>query len=224
MFSDDWPRGPGCSSASSRGSSSSPARPAGRGRARAQHPGPGRAVPGDARGSPWHRGSRSAFFVKRVWLFVPIFTGIVVLPRPSASSPPATSSCPSARGSVTRRPHQQGLTAAGLIVTRVAVVDLARRAADAHDAVEPAARGAARAVRPADVRPRSRRWRTATSSSCSTRSPTCTPPEGPHGRRRHRHDLGTRRSSPRRPARCSARRTRSSEEVHMAMVSRGLHR
>ena len=26
------------------------------------------------------RGSRSWFFVKRVWLFVPIFTGIVVLP------------------------------------------------------------------------------------------------------------------------------------------------
>ena len=44
------------------------------------HPGAHRDVPRDAACSPSRRGSRCGFFVKRVWLFVPIFTGIIVAP------------------------------------------------------------------------------------------------------------------------------------------------
>jgi len=64
-----------------------------------------------------------AFFVKRVWLFVPVFTGIVVLP--------ATLNVVTGGDIVVPLGHwwfghdigvtEQGLTAAGLIVSRVAV-------------------------------------------------------------------------------------------------------
>ena len=42
------------------------------------------------------RGLSLSFFVKRVWLFIPIFTGIVVLPATFSFITPATSSCRSA--------------------------------------------------------------------------------------------------------------------------------
>ena len=67
-------------------------------------------------------GPPARFFVKRVWLFVPIFTGIVVAPgdaqlhhaRPDRRAPRHVVRPPAG---LTR----QGLDAAGLIVTRVAV-------------------------------------------------------------------------------------------------------
>ena len=62
-----------------------------------------------------------SFFVKRVWLFVPIFTGIVVLPATLNIVTPGAIVVPLGNWFG----HQvglteQGLTAAGLIVTRVA--------------------------------------------------------------------------------------------------------
>jgi cobalt/nickel transport system permease protein len=62
-----------------------------------------------------------SFFVKRVWLFVPIFTGIIVIPATFSFITPGTIVVPlgtwfgSAIGLTT-----QGLTSAGLIVMRVA--------------------------------------------------------------------------------------------------------
>ena len=56
------------------------ARPAARGGARPARPGAGRRCTRHARRWPRPRGCRCGFFVKRVWLFIPIFTGIVVLP------------------------------------------------------------------------------------------------------------------------------------------------
>ena len=61
------------------------------------------------------------FFVKRVWLFIPIFTGIVVLPATLSVVTPGhvvlpLGSCFGHRVGVT----SQGLRGAGLIVTRVA--------------------------------------------------------------------------------------------------------
>ena len=61
------------------------------------------------------------FFVKRVWLFIPIFTGIVVLPATLSVITPGTIVVPlwtwhGTQVGIT----EQGLTAAGLIVMRVA--------------------------------------------------------------------------------------------------------
>jgi cobalt/nickel transport system permease protein len=61
------------------------------------------------------------FFVKRVWLFIPIFTGIVVLPATLSIITPGTIVVPlwmwhGTQVGITA----QGLTAAGLIVMRVA--------------------------------------------------------------------------------------------------------
>ena len=63
-----------------------------------------------------------SYFIKRVWLFVPIFTGIVVLPATFSFVTPGHIVVPFG----TWFGHRvgmtgQGLTAAGLIVTRVAV-------------------------------------------------------------------------------------------------------
>lgn len=63
-----------------------------------------------------------AFFVKRVWLFIPVFTGIVVLPATFSFITPGRVVVPFG----TWFGHRvgmtgQGLTSAGLIVTRVAV-------------------------------------------------------------------------------------------------------
>ncbi|MDG4760499.1 cobalt ECF transporter T component CbiQ [Micromonospora sp. WMMD710] len=61
------------------------------------------------------------FFVKRVWLFVPIFTGIIVLPATLSIVTPGHVLLPlwhwhgTAQGFTT-----QGLTSAGLVITRVA--------------------------------------------------------------------------------------------------------
>jgi cobalt ECF transporter T component CbiQ len=62
------------------------------------------------------------FFVKRVWLFIPIFTGIIVLPATLSFITPGNIVVPlwtwhGSQVGIT----SQGLTAAGLIVTRVAV-------------------------------------------------------------------------------------------------------
>jgi cobalt/nickel transport system permease protein len=57
------------------------------------------------------------FFVKRVWLFIPIFTGIVVLPATLSFVTPGHTVASLGPLAVT----SQGLTGAGLIVTRVAV-------------------------------------------------------------------------------------------------------
>jgi len=62
-----------------------------------------------------------SFFVKRVWLFIPIFTGIIVLPATLNVITPGPIVVP--LGSWFGYPlglTSQGLTAAGLIVTRVA--------------------------------------------------------------------------------------------------------
>jgi cobalt ECF transporter T component CbiQ len=62
-----------------------------------------------------------AFFVKRVWLFIPIFTGIVVLPATLNIVTPGDIIVP--LGTWFGHPvglTEQGLTSAGLIVTRVA--------------------------------------------------------------------------------------------------------
>lgn len=63
-----------------------------------------------------------SFFVKRVWLFIPIFTGIVVLPATFSFVTPGHVVVPLGhwfghRVGLT----SQGLTSAGLIITRVAV-------------------------------------------------------------------------------------------------------
>ena len=82
-----------------------------------------------------------SFFVKRVWLFIPIFTGIVVLPATFSFITPGDIVVPF--GTWFGHPvgmTSQGLTSAGLIVHACRRVDLARRAADGHDAVEPTAR------------------------------------------------------------------------------------
>jgi cobalt/nickel transport system permease protein len=63
-----------------------------------------------------------SFFVKRVWLFIPIFTGIVVLPATFNFITPGDIVVPF--GTWFGHPvgmTSQGLTSAGLIVTRVAV-------------------------------------------------------------------------------------------------------
>jgi len=57
------------------------------------------------------------FFVKRVWLFIPIFTGIVVLPGTLSFVTPGDTVASLGPLAVT----SQGLTGAALIVTRVAV-------------------------------------------------------------------------------------------------------
>jgi cobalt/nickel transport system permease protein len=57
------------------------------------------------------------FFVKRVWLFIPIFTGIVVLPATLSFVTPGHTVASLGPLAVT----SQGLTGAALIVTRVAV-------------------------------------------------------------------------------------------------------
>jgi len=57
------------------------------------------------------------FFVKRVWLFIPIFTGIVVLPATLSFVTPGDTVASLGPLAVT----SQGLTGAALIVTRVAV-------------------------------------------------------------------------------------------------------
>jgi cobalt ECF transporter T component CbiQ len=62
------------------------------------------------------------FFVKRVWLFVPIFTGIIVLPATFSFVTPGDIVVP--LGTWFGHPvglTEQGVTSAGLIVTRVAV-------------------------------------------------------------------------------------------------------
>jgi cobalt/nickel transport system permease protein len=62
-----------------------------------------------------------AFFVKRVWLFIPVFTGIVVLPATLNIVTPGAIVVP--LGTWFGHPvglTEQGLTSAGLIVTRVA--------------------------------------------------------------------------------------------------------
>jgi cobalt/nickel transport system permease protein len=62
------------------------------------------------------------FFVRRVWLFIPIFTGVVVLPATLNVVTPGTIAVP--LGSWFGHPvgmTAQGLTAAALIVLRVAV-------------------------------------------------------------------------------------------------------
>ncbi|MBV8162085.1 MAG: cobalt ECF transporter T component CbiQ [Acidimicrobiia bacterium] len=67
-------------------------------------------------------GIGSGFFIKRVWLFVPVFTGIVVVPATFSFVTPGQVVVP--LGSWFGSPvglTAQGLTAAGLIVTRVAV-------------------------------------------------------------------------------------------------------
>ena len=80
-------------------------------------------VPRDAGARGRRRASPLRFFVKRVWLFVPLFTGIVVAPGDArTSSRTARSSCRSAPGSaIPVGLTRQGLDAAALIVTRVAV-------------------------------------------------------------------------------------------------------
>jgi cobalt/nickel transport system permease protein len=58
------------------------------------------------------------FFVRRVWLFVPLFTGIVVLPATLSIVTPGDIVVPLGHGFGLTR---QGLAGAGLIVVRVAV-------------------------------------------------------------------------------------------------------
>ncbi|HEY7223774.1 MAG TPA: cobalt ECF transporter T component CbiQ [Micromonosporaceae bacterium] len=62
-----------------------------------------------------------AFFIKRVWLFIPIFTGIVVLPATLSVVTPGHLIVPLWTWHGTQEGlTQQGLTSAGLIITRVA--------------------------------------------------------------------------------------------------------
>ena len=64
----------------------------------------------------------AAFFVKRVWLFIPIFTGIVVIPATLSIITPGDIVLPLwTWHGTTQGFTSQGLTAAGLIVTRVAL-------------------------------------------------------------------------------------------------------
>ena len=90
------------------------------------------------------------FFIKRVWLFIPVFTGIIVAPATSEPRharahrraprhvvrPPGRADAAGPRRGRPHRDARRGL-------------DLARRAAHAHDGVEPLARVAARALRAA---------------------------------------------------------------------------
>ena len=88
------------------------------------------------------------FFVKRVWLFIPIFTGIVVLPATLSIVTPGDIVLPLWNWYGTPQGlTAQGLTSAALVVEPGRDVDLARRAADADHAVDPAAGRAARARR-----------------------------------------------------------------------------
>ena len=62
------------------------------------------------------------FFIKRVWLFIPIFTGIVVLPATLSIVTPGTIVFPLwTWHGVQQGITEQGLKAAGLIITRVAL-------------------------------------------------------------------------------------------------------
>ena len=62
--------------------------------------------------------------MKRVWLFIPIFTGIIVLPATLNVITPGEVVVPLPFGLGLTR---QGLTAAAIITIRVADVDLAGR-------------------------------------------------------------------------------------------------
>ena len=137
----------------------------------------------------------------------------------------ATSSCRSARGSATELGlTAQGLTSAGADRHPGRDVDLAGRAAHAHDAVGEAAR---RRCARSSCRACSSScwgWRTATCSTSSARSPTCTP-RARRARWRATHDVTSGRAFVAASAGALFGKAHAlSEEVHMAMVARGLSR
>ena len=108
------------------------------------------------------------FFVKRVWLFIPIFTGIVVLPATLNFVTHGQIVVP--LGTWFGHPvglTRQGLDAAGLIVTRVAVSISLVVLLTLTTPWNRLLGVAAGAVRAAHVRPRARAWPTATCSTCS---------------------------------------------------------
>ena len=117
-------------------------------------------------------GCSLVFFVKRVWLFVPIFTGHRRAPgHASTSSRPATIVVPLG----TWFGHPVGFTAQGLHGAALdrrcgSRLDLARRAAHAHDAVGTAAGRAAGARSCPGCSSSCSAWPTATCSTCSARS------------------------------------------------------
>ena len=107
--------------------------------------------------SPSRRGCRSASSSSGCGCSCRSSPGSSCCPRRSASSRPATSSSRSAPGSATLSGSPaQGLTSARAHRAAGGDVDLVRRAAHAHDAVDAAARRAAGVVRAPDVRPRTR--------------------------------------------------------------------
>ena len=124
MFSDDVAARAGpAAAARPAGQARHAARAARRRRVRPPHPGARRPVRRDAGARGRVEASRSAFFVKRVWLFIPIFTGIVVLP---ATLNVITHGADRRAARHLVRPpgrahRARASTAAGLIVTRVAV-------------------------------------------------------------------------------------------------------
>ena len=71
----------------------------------------------------WSSGLRLSFFVKRVWLFIPVFTGLVVLPATLNIITPGQIVVPLGNWwfGHTIGLTSQGLQSAALIVTRVAV-------------------------------------------------------------------------------------------------------
>ena len=213
-----WPLGPGCSNASSRGSSCSPCS------ACSSRPHCVRHIPvlvamyAGTLVLAAASGLSLSFFIKRVWLFIPIFTGIVVLPATFSFITPGDIVVPF--GTWFGHPvgmTSQGLTSAGLIVTRVGRLDLARRAVDARPRRGTACWPRCAALRvPRHVHPRAGHG-----------LPLRVPParlghrhvhgaEGPHGRRRHATCVGprVRRRLRRRAVRQVARARRRGAHGH----------
>ena len=148
------------------------------------------------------------FFIKRVWLFIPIFTGIVVLPATLNLVTPGTIVVPLG----TWFGHQVGLTSEGLHGAgdhhrAGRSLDLAGRAPDPHHPVDAPPGRAPGAVRAQDVHPR---------AGHGLPLPVPPPRLGDghvhgahvaHGGPRCRRGLGAAVRRGARPARCSARRT-----------------
>ena len=97
------------------------------------------------------------FFVKRVWLFIPIFTGIIVIPATLNVITPGTIVLPlwnwfgHAVGIT-----EQGLTTAGLLVMRVACSISIVVLLTLTTTVDEVAGGAPSALRPEDLHPGAR--------------------------------------------------------------------
>ncbi len=146
----------------------------------------------------------AGFFVKRVWLFVPIFTGLVVLPATLNVITPGTIVVPLG----TWFGHQLGVTSEGLhgaaiivirVATSISLVVLLTLTTPWNRLLA----ALAGAVRAEDVHPRARDGVPLHLPPAHLGRPTCTPPARPHRRAGPRRCLGP--ALRRRLGRCTLR-------------------